>query len=399
MRVLQIHNYYRFRGGEDNMFEHVCGMLRDHGHDVLTFERRSDSIEGAVGKVRASLSGIYSPASKAAVVELIHRERPQLAHVHNLYPLISPSAMAACRSAGIPVVMRCPNYRLVCPTGIHLREGKPCDLCNGGREYWCAITNCRGNWVESAAMAARSAIVRWSRLILDTVAMFVPPSECVKQRLMAAGIPLERIRVVPNTVPLPDAAADASRGTYIGLAARLSEEKGVNTLIEAARLLPGIPFKIAGEGPLLEPLRKSAPANVEFLGQIGKQELAQFYARSRVCVVPSVWMEAFGLVAAEAMAHGIPVIATRMGALPEIVDDARTGYLFNPGDAGALARHIETLWESPGQCRAMGMEGREKVRREYVREVYYARIMGVYEHVLNGGKPTRVPAPAAARIA
>ncbi len=383
MRLLQIHNHYRFRGGEDSMFEQICAVLRENGHDVSTYEKRSQAIIGLSGKLKAALSGIYSPASKQDIEHLIRRERPDLAHVHNLYPLISPSVLTACKERGIPTVMRCPNYRLVCPTGIHLRNGKPCDLCRGGREYRCAFVNCRGSRVESIAMASRSYLVRKLGLIQENVSLFVAPSECVRQRLVEAGISKERIHVVPNMVDLPAAPVDASSGEYVAFAGRLSPEKGIETLIAAARLLPHVPVRIAGEGILRESLARTAPPNVVFAGHLDKEALASLYAHARVCVVPSIWHEAFGLVAAEAMAIGLPVVASRMGALPEIVDESSTGYLFAADDPGDLAAALERLWAAPQQCSEMGLAGREKVRREYTRDVYYSRLMRVYEHVLS----------------
>jgi len=383
MRLLQIHNYYRFRGGEDSMFEQICAMLREYGHDVSTYEKQSHDIKGISDKLQAALSGIYSPAAKREAARLLRRERPDLAHVHNLYPLISPSVLMACREQGIPSVMRCPNYRLVCPTGIHLRNGKPCDLCRGGHEYRCALVNCRGSRVESIAMASRSFLVRKLGLIQNNVSLFIAPSECVRLRLIEAGISKDRIHVVPNMVGLPASPVDASKGEYVAFAGRLSSEKGVDTLVAAARLLPHVPVRIAGEGPLRESLARTAPPNVSFTGHLDKQALASFYARARVCVVPSIWHEAFGLVAAEAMAIGLPVVASRMGALPEIVDEGSTGHLFTPGAPDDLAAALERLWLNPQGCREMGIAGREKVRREYTKDVYYSRLMRAYEHVLS----------------
>jgi glycosyltransferase involved in cell wall biosynthesis len=378
---MQVHNHYRFRGGEDVMFEQICALLWDHGHEVIVYERHSDSVVGLADKLRAVGTSVYSVAAKRSVNELLRTRRPDLVHVHNLYPLVSPSILEACRDRCVPVVMRCPNYRLLCPTGLQLRNGAHCTRCHGGREYWCALTNCRGNLVESAAMALRNAAVRTWGLIAENVQLFVPPSECVKRRLVEAGIPSERIRVVPNTVGLPSEASDASRGTYVAFAGRLSAEKGVDVFLRAAARLPHIPFRLAGEGDLLSNLRTEAPANVLFVGQLSRQKLGEFYAGARISIVPSVWEEAFGLVAAESMAHGIPVIASDIGALPEIVDRGRTGLLFEPRNDEALAERIDALWSSPRTCREMGIQGREKVEREYTREVYYERILRVYREV------------------
>ncbi|MBX7256428.1 MAG: glycosyltransferase family 4 protein [Candidatus Hydrogenedentes bacterium] len=382
MRFLQIHNYYRYRGGEDSMFEQICAVLRTHGHAVTTYTQRSTDVQGSGKKLKAALTGVHSPRSEREVRRMLRWDRPDIAHVHNLYPLISPSVLRACSDEGIPIVMRCPNYRLVCPTGVLLRNGKPCELCVGGHEYRCALVNCRGNLLESTAIAGRSFLVRAFGMISKSVTRFIAPSQCVKQRLVQAGIDSERIDVVPNMVPLPAVTVDPSHGEYVAFAGRLSAEKGLETLLDAARLIPHVPVRIAGNGELLDSLQNSAPSNVTFMGHLRSDKLASFYAKARLCVVPSIWLEAFGLVPAEAMAYGLPVVASRMGALPEIVDHDSTGYLFEPGSPEQLAASIEQLWSDPQRCRDMGLTGREKVKLEYSRDVYYTRLMRVYEHVL-----------------
>jgi glycosyltransferase involved in cell wall biosynthesis len=383
MKFLHIHNYYRYRGGEDVMFERICGILRSRGHLVTTFERSSTDISGPIAKVRAFASSAYSRTSKCDVRAVLLDRQPDIVHVHNLYPLISPSVLEACAEAGVPVVMRCPNYRLECPTGVLMRQGKVCTRCSGGKEYWCALTNCRGSIVESVAFAARNTLARMSGLFEDCVNVFVPPSEFVKARLVAAGFPRDRIRVVPNVVPLPSRCANPADGKYVALAGRFSEEKGIETLLQAARRLPNVPIRIAGEGPLDAVLRSVAPPNVTFVGHLTRDALSEFYLNARMCVVPSRWYEAFGLVAAEAMSYGLPVISTNMAGLAEIVDDGTTGFHFTPGDAASLAARIEQLWGNPKLCTTMGMAGRRKVEREYSEQTYYTRLMGVYASALD----------------
>lgn len=398
MRALHIHNHYRYRGGEDVMFERICGILRDNGHTVSTYERRSGDIAGIPSKIAVFASSAYSQSAKREVRAALREYRPDVVHVHNLYPLVSPSAFEACAEEGVPVVMRCPNYRLECPTGVLMRNGKVCTRCSGGKEYWCALTNCRGNLVESVAFAARNTMARVGGLFENCVDVFVPPSHFVKSRLMLAGFPAGKIRVIPNVVPLPESCANAGAGAYVALAGRFSEEKGIETLLHAAKRLPNVQVRIAGEGPLGGILRSLAPSNVAFVGQLSRAELAAFYADARMCVVPSRWYEAFGLVAAEAMSFGVPVISTNMAGLAEIVDDGVTGFHFAPGDSAALASHIERLWNDPALCTSMGMAGRRKVEREYNEQTYYTRLMAVYALALES-KTSPVPAGAMAKTA
>jgi glycosyltransferase involved in cell wall biosynthesis len=252
--------------------------------------------------------------------------------------------------------------------------------------------------LESVAFAARSTMTRSLGLFKKHVNVFAPPSKFVKSRLVAAGFPENRIKVVPNMVPVPRISGDAAEGQYIALAGRFSEEKGIETLLEAAKRLPHVPVRIAGEGPLSAKLRAMAPSSVTFTGQLTRDALGEFYANARACVVPSRWYEAFGLVAAEAMSYAIPVIATNMAGLAEIVDHGTTGFHFTSDNAAELAGYIDQLWSDPRLARSLGVAGRKKVEREYSEQTYYLRLMGMYQDAL-GVKAAAAPAAGLARTA
>jgi glycosyltransferase involved in cell wall biosynthesis len=379
MKIAHVHNYYRYRGGEDAMFERICHALRSRGQRVCAFVRRSEADPSYRDKFRAFTKGIYSWEARGEFETFLDRERPDLVHVHNLYPLISVSALDACRTRALPVVMRCPNYRLICPSGGLFRNGEICERCVGGHEYRCALSNCRGHLAESVAYAARGMLAARRNVFRRGVSILISPSEFVRQRLIRAGFAPDRIAVIPNMVPLPDHSFDPARGGYVAYAGRVDAEKGIDTLLDAARLLPSVPVRIAGDGPLRDRFAASSPRNVTFLGSLGARDLAEFYRGARVCVVPSRWFEAFGLVAAEAMSYGLPVVASRMGGLVEIVEDGKTGVLFRAGDPVQLAHAVYTLWHAPQRCRAYGVAGRAKVAREYCAKTYYERLIPIYE--------------------
>jgi len=379
MKVLHVHNRYRYVSGENRMFDLTVDLLRRRGHDVAVYERRSADIGGLSGRLRALRAGMYSRAAKQAFAALLAAERPRLVHVHNLLPLISPAILEACREAGLPVVMRCPNLRLTCPTGAHVRRGAACELCCGGREHWCALTNCRENLFESVAFALRSRSIRRRGLFLRNVTRYVAPSQFVRDRLIGAGVPADRIRVVPNTVPVLELSATPAQGSYVAFAGRMASDKGVETLVAAARLLPDVPVRMAGDGPLLPALARSAPANVSFVGRLDAAGMEQFYRGARLAAAPSACLEAFGLAAAEAMARGLPVVASAIGGLPEVVEDGVTGLLAPPNDPAELAAGLRRLWDDPGLCARLGRAGHAKAAREYHEDVYGARLLEVYE--------------------
>ena len=183
--------------------------------------------------------------------------------------------------------------------------------------------------------------------------------------------------MVPNEVEVPDDAADPGAGTYIAYAGRLSGEKGIETLIEASRST-GLPVRIAGDGPIRRELESMAPPQVTFLGRLDSRELDRVYRGARCVVVPSITCETFGLVPAEAMARGIPVIVSDRGALTELVGDGDTGLRFPPGDPVALSEAMMRLWNDPDTLRRMGAAARELVRRRYTEQVVRERLMAAY---------------------
>jgi glycosyltransferase involved in cell wall biosynthesis len=383
MKVVQIHNNYRFSSGENVVFEGTVDLLKRRGVAVVLLTRDSRNFKPSIyKKIRAFASSIYSLSAAREMSCIISEETPDLVHIHNVFPLISPSILRTCREARVPVVMTCHNYRLVCPIGVHFFKGKVCEECSGDREYFCALRNCRENIYESIAYAIRNISARRLRLFTDNITIYISISEFLKRRMISSGLDKAVITVIPNRVKIPE-NNDSPAGDYIAYAGRIGEEKGISTLLDALRRLPHIPLRLAGDGPLMPDILKNAPRNATFIGRLNNEEMSAFYRDARMLVVPSLCFETFGLVAAEAMGYGLPVIASRIGALPEIVDDGVTGLLFEPGNVEDLANRIEKLWMTPDLCRQMGQIGREKVIREYNDDVYYNRLMAVYEDAIN----------------
>jgi len=383
MRVLVIHNKYGRFSGEEAVVEGLAELLNVHGHEVVRFVRSSAEIPNMrLGRVRALFSGVHSRSSCRRMRRMLQECQPDIVHVHNVYPLISPSVLRVCREAGAPVVMTVHNYRLVCPNGLHMTRGEVCEKCRGGREYWCVLRNCEGSLPKSLGYALRNWVARKRRAFLDNVAMYAALTEFQRQRLIAEGFPAERIAVVPNMVACDGCAVGEETGDYVAYVGRISPEKGVRHLLSAARRLPDVAFKAAGGYDRMPHLPGEAPANFEFLGQLGTERLNGFYSRARMLVLPCTCFEGFPMTIAEAMVRGKPVVCSRIGGLPEIVDDGVTGLLFKPGNAEDLAEKIRFLWDRPDLCRKMGQAGREKALREYSPEKYYKRLMTVYERAI-----------------
>ena len=386
MRICVAHNQYGKFSGEEAVVQAQIGLLEDHGHEVMRFFRSSAEIPAMrLGKLRGLVSGIYSPSSRRAMCTLLRDKRPEVVHVHNVFPLISPSVLSECRRQGVPVVMTVHNYRLVCPNGLHMVNGQICEKCCGGREYWCILRNCTGSLPKSVGYALRNWVARKWRLFLDNVTLYAALTEFQRQRLIDAGFPADRITVIPNMADGNGIVSAQQLGAYVGYVGRISPEKGIPLLLAAARSLPDVQFKAAGSVGEIEHLVNDAPTNFEFVGHLDREVLEDFYARSRVVVMCSTWFEGFPMVLAEAMLRGKPVICPRIGGLPEIVDEGDTGLLFGPGDAEELGERIQYLWDRPDLCRKMGQAGREKALREYSPARYYERLVAAYGKAIELG--------------
>jgi glycosyltransferase involved in cell wall biosynthesis len=390
MNMALVHNRYAADSGEETVVENIADLLAAHGHRVTLFMRSSAEIRSMVlGRTRALFSGIFNFSAMKAFRPFLSESKPDIVHIHNLFPLISPSVLIECRRAHIPVVMHVHNYRLVCPNGLHMPKTdlRICEKCCGGREYWCVLRNCEGNLPKSLGYALRSYVARKAQLYRANVSVYICLTCFQKQRLVSQGYPEDRTIVLPNMVRVRDEPDRSSPGNYVGFVGRVSPEKGISVFLKAAKKCPHIEFSVAGSYDRMPDVLKQAPDNCRFLGHLRYRELSQFYNLSRIVVAPSLWYETFCLTAMEAQAYGKPVICSHIGALSEVVDCGVTGLLFRLGDADELAEKIQYLWDRPDLCRRMGAAGRDKFRRNYSAQQYYERLMAVYGKAIKLGPP------------
>jgi glycosyltransferase involved in cell wall biosynthesis len=381
MKAYQVYNEQRSRlGGEPAVVETTMRVLAQNGHVSRLVMKSSRVLESSILKrISAFFGGVYNIRAYHEMRRLLEEDRPDVVHVHSVYPMFSPSILVACRRAGVPVVMTVHTHNLTCPAWYHLYRGRVCEDCLGGHEYRCVLKNCRENIFESSGYALRNAFARVFRLFHDNVTMIIVMTRFAKERLMRAGFRKDQIVVIPHATSVIESAVERRVGEYVAFSGRISPEKGVDVFLYAAALMPDVPFKVAGDGPARSELMAKAPRNVEFVGRLGFDDLVAFYQRSRILVAPSLWFEPFGMVVVDAMALGVPVIASRIGGLPDVVDDGVTGLLFEPGNREALVGQLRLLWNDPELCRQMGKAAREKVLRGYTQDAYYHNLMAVYQ--------------------
>jgi glycosyltransferase involved in cell wall biosynthesis len=340
--VLFLHNRYRTTGGEERVVEDLARLVREQlGEPVELLARDS----AGTARARAALGLLGGGLAPAEVTRAVRELDARVLHAHNLQPTLGWRSLAAAREAGAGVVLHLHQYRLVCATGVCFTRGEECTRCHGRNTLPGILRNCRGS--RSEALAYGAALALWQRRTIEQADAVIVPSEFARERLRRLGAPLpwERVHVVaPPVWSEPSEPRGGSGKAYALVVSRLSPEKGVDVAIAACRLA-GIPLVVAGDGPERASLEAGAPGSeVRFVGRVGDRRLAELRAGASVALVPSRSGETFGMAAAEAMAAGVPVAASSVGALPELVDPEG---LVAPGDPGALADAIERLQDDP----------------------------------------------------
>jgi glycosyltransferase involved in cell wall biosynthesis len=396
--VLFLHNRYRTTGGEERAVEELMWLVREHlGEPVELLERDS----AGLGRTRAAFGLLRGGLGPNDVAQAVRLSGARVVHAHNLNPALGWRALAAARAAGARVVLHLHQYRLVCAIGVCFTRGAECTRCHGRDTLPGVRLNCRGSAPEALAYGASLAL--WQRRLVEQADAVIVPSRFARERLRELGAPLDwgRVHVLAPPVREPRASAGgdgrvlgvgadavAARrdrgaigaGGYALVVARLSPEKGVDVAIDACRIA-GVSLVVAGAGPERAALEARARADegkgasagaVRFAGHVDDLELAELRAGASIALAPSRSAETFGLAAAEAMAAGLPVAASRVGALPELVD---ADGLVPAGDAEALAAAIARL-AGDGEA---GERGRERVRAQCAPEVVARALADVYD--------------------
>lgn len=381
MKILIAHNHYQQAGGEDTVVSAEAKLLSDHGHEVELWLADNKDLPGGVsGKIKTALTTSYSAASKAIAIEKLRRFKPDVVHVHNFFPQLSPSIYDAYLNEGVPVVQTLHNYRLICPGAMLMREGKICEQCISGSPYQAAWHGCyRGSKLGSLVVAHMVAQHRQQGTWQTKVNRFIALTEFAKSKFVEAGFPADKIAVKANFVidPFQETSDTIARKRSFALfVGRISEEKGIKTLLQAWSTLD-FPLKIAGGGPLEALLPDKN--NVIALGHQNAAEISQLMQDAAFLVLPSECYEGFPLVLVEAFAHGLPVLASRLGSMADIIEDGKTGLLFNPGDADDLAEKAKWLQNNPQQARLLGDNARKTFLENYTTEKNYQALMAIYQ--------------------
>ncbi len=378
MRILTAHNSYLEPGGEDQVFRSEARLLEERGHAVARHLADNRRILD-MSRLGLAAGAIWNRTAGRELGSLIAGHRPELVHFHNTFPLLSPACYYAARQGGAAVVQTLHNYRLLCPGALLAREAAPCETCLGRPLAWPGILHgCyRDSPAATAALAAMTALHRVAGTWSQAVDVYVALTRFARARFVEGGLPAARIVVKPNFV-WPDPGAGAGKGGYAFFAGRLSREKGLPVLTGAWKLLDGMLFlKAAGDGPLAGTLE--GVRGMELLGRRTREDVLALMQEASFLVFPSVCYEGLPMAILEAFACGLPVIASRLGAMAEVIEDGRTGLLFNPGDASDLAAKATWAASHPADLARMRREARAEFEARYTAGRNYQALLEIYE--------------------
>jgi glycosyltransferase involved in cell wall biosynthesis len=385
MKIVYCHNYYRHRGGEDVSFECDLQLLRDRGHQVVAFTRDNHDLSSR--SPRTISKTIWNRQTEREMHDVLTRERPDVLHCNNLFPMISPSVYRAASRLRIPIVQAVRNYRNLCANSFLFRDGSVCQKCLHSALPWHAIRHrCyRDSAAATGVVVAAQLANRVFKIQQRYVNAFFAPTEFARQIHLQAGYPKQKFFRRSNFI-LPDLGAQLHKEDYALFVGRLSPEKGISTIVSAWRHYNiEIPLQIVGEGPEEATIREQTQGmdHVRCVGQLPTDEVLQRIAGARFLIISSQWFETFGRTIAEAFSRGTPVIGSNLGAMAELIQDGENGFLFEAGNPASLQAVVQRLdGLSSEKCLAM----RERARASYDEScspaVSYRELMSVYEHAM-----------------
>ena len=409
MKIIMVDKYYFVKGGAERYMFELAEILVANGHQVIPFSMKhphnhetayesffADNIEfnahsrlqAAVTAVKSMGRMIYSNHVQKRLQKLLAAERPDIAHLHMIDHQLSPSVLVALKNHGIPVIQTIHHYKLVCPNYklFNPRAQKICEKCLSGNFYHPIIERChKDSVIASAMIAVESAVHRWLRLYEKNVDLFHVPSRFMGQKMHEGGVGNGKTRHLFYTIKMDKFQPIYENKGYMLYLGRLSEEKGLRTLLAAMKKMPGVQLAVVGDGPMEHELHtyvgRHDLRNVKFFGKKSGEELQSLLTQCNFLVVPSEWHDNSPLVIYEAFAYGKPVVCSRLGGMPELVDDGETGLLFNAGDVEQLVYCIRRLWDNPGLTVAYGKAARAKAEREFDPQAHYKKMYEWYQEL------------------
>jgi glycosyltransferase involved in cell wall biosynthesis len=408
MKILFVNKYYHPSGGPEKVLLQSKERLESLGDKVILFSMQHprnlktpysryfvcnvdyNGSSSFIDKTRMALNMFYSVEAKKKMELLLDEEKPDIAHLHNIYHQISPSILPVLKKKGIPVVMTLHDFKLLCPNYTFLRNGDPCENCEGKHFYRAVIHKCvKNSYWKSLVCSLEMYFHHLRKFYQDYVDKFIVLSEFSKVKMVQYGMPEEKLLLLPNYIESPSNGKEKTLGEYALFLGRLSEKNGVSTLVQAMEKLKEVPLVVAGEGELQPDLkefvREKNLDNVTFAGFLSGTKLEQMMENSMFTVFPAISYHNCPMSVLESFAYGKSVIGSNLGSIPELIEDGINGLLFEPKNVDELAGKIKYLYHHPLLAEKMGIAAREKVEEKYSEEEYYKKLLGLYDGLIKNG--------------
>lgn len=400
MKILVIHNDYQQPGGETAAYCSDVKILKDAGHTVASYFQDNREIldYNLLKKVTFFPNTFFSKTIFSEIQRLVEKDRPDIAHVHNVFPLISPSVYHALHNAGVPIVQTVHNFRFLCPNGSFLMRGEICERCKFGNTLHAVHYKCYRDSLPLSLVYAITIGMHRKWGTFDLIDRFITHTDFMRKKFVESQFSgPERIAVLGNNIqhPLPEPQYNKPLDGYIAYFGRLSEEKGVSDIIRAVKSINNVKLKIAGDGPdrqSLENLVRILSLNhVEFVGRVSGEEKWNFLRNAKCTILSSRWYENFPISVLESMVVATPVIGSNLGSIPYIVEDYDNGLIYDPRNPGELTDKINWLLSSPTQVEMMARRARETVEQNYTSSIYVQKLVEIYSNVIRekANRPSR----------
>ncbi|MBU1148697.1 glycosyltransferase family 4 protein [Patescibacteria group bacterium] len=404
MKILLINKFYFRKGGAEGHYFDLKKLLEKNGHQVIPFAMENpqnldtpyqkyfvSNMETLKPKINLGIikeAGriIWNWEAKRKIKQLIDQEKPDLAHIHNIYHQISPSILKVLKQQGIPVVMTVHDFKLICPNYNLLASGKICQRCQGGKYYNCLLQKCHKNsWIKSLVVTGEMYIHKLMKVYEKNIDWFVIPSRFFKDKLVEFGQAADKMSVLPNFVNAEKYHPSGQYENYVVFLGRLSREKGIENLLQAwAKVDPKLTLKVVGTGPeqdkLVQLTEKLNLTNVEFTGFLSGSKLEEVMRNCLFTVAPSVCYENCPLSLLESMAYGKAVVGSHLGGIPEIIEQ-KYGELIEAGDSDNISQRINYLFSHRDQVIKMGQTASQMIKQKYNPDQYYQQLMKIYEKI------------------
>lgn len=386
MKILMVHNKYQIPGGEGQTFERESRLLEQYNHQVYRYTRANQEISNNISRFEAGLRAIWSKEDYSKICQVIEEFKPDLIHIHNFFPLISPAIHHAAKTK-VPVVQTLQNYRLWCLNGYFIRNQSPCEICLNqpfalpGIFYKCY----RDSYAQSSAVALMQASHRLLRTWQNKVDRYIVTTDFFKQKAIQGGLPSHKIFIKPNFVS-PDPGESFSKDNFLLYVGRLSPEKGIQMLVSVWMNYPDLPpIKFIGKGPMENVVQKASHqlSTVEYLGQLPSEQVYEWMGRAKALVFPSQWYEGLPLTIVESFAKGTPVIASRLGAMESLICHHYSGLHFEPGNIEDMVRQIRWLDDHPKEWLIMRKNARQEFEAKFTAEKNYQMLMAIYQQAID----------------